>query len=181
WRNYFVTFSWSVLCLAAAAFVLARIWRERNKRGLFRPWRRRWQKLAFSTEAWRRRLAADCLDTNPFAWLAARDRRPAALAWLAVCALTLLWLIGWSLWPGKWPSVPNFFITATVMNLALRWLIHYTAAAGLTLPRRNGSYEWLLTTPLPPGDILRGQLEALRCHFRGPCLAVLGIEIAMML
>src|SRR5439155_8696917 len=102
--------------------------------------------------------------------LAARDRRPARLAWLAVGALTLLWLVGYVLWPAKWPSVPNFFITATVLNLSLRWMIHYTAAAGLTLARRDGSYEWLLTTPLPTRDIVRGQLEALRCHFRGLCV-----------
>jgi len=39
----------------------------------------------------------------------------------------------------------------------------------------------LLTTPLPPGNIVSGQLEALRCHFRGPCFAVLALEIVMML
>src|SRR5207244_601422 len=70
WRNYFVTFSWSVLCLAAAAFVLARIWRERSERRLLRRRRGRWQNLAFSTAPWRRRLAAEWLETNPFAWLA---------------------------------------------------------------------------------------------------------------
>jgi hypothetical protein len=170
-----------VFCLTAAAFVLVRVWRERNRRGWFRRWRERWQDSTHGTASWRRRLAAEWLEANPFAWLAARDRRPATLAWLLVGFLTLLWFAGWALWPAKWPSVANFFITATVMNLALRWMIHYTAAAGLTQPRRDGSYEWLLTTPLPTADIVRGQLDALRCHFRVPCLAVLGLEIVMML
>src|SRR5437867_12113340 len=137
--------------------------------------------MAFSKVSGRRRLAIEWFESNPFTWLAARDRRPTRLAWLAVGALTLLWLVGYVLWPAKWPSVPNFLITATVLNLSLRWMTHYTAAAGLTQPRRNGGYELLLTTPLPPSDIVRGQLEALRCHFRGPCLAVVALEIVMML
>jgi len=77
--------------------------------------------------------------------------------------------------------VPNFFITATLLNLALRWIIHHTAAAGLGNSRRDGSYEFLLTTPLEPSDIVWGQLDALHEHFRTVSRAVFAIEAAMML
>ena len=180
WQNFFLTLSWSVLCLAVAGFTLARLWRERADSGPIYRWRERWRNVAHGTVSWRRRLAAEWLEANPFTWLAARDRRPATLAWIVVGAVTLIWLVCCALWPAKWPSVPNFFITATVLNLLLRWMIHYAAAARLALARRDGSYELLLTTPLPPIDIVRGQLDSLRRQFRNPCLVVLALEIAML-
>jgi len=91
-----------------------------------------------------------------------------------------LWLGCWVVWPAQWLSVPNFFITATLLNLSLRWIIHYTAAAGLANARADGSYELLLTTPLHPIEIIGGQLEALRAHFQPVCRFVFGLEVAMM-
>src|SRR5262249_25134920 len=80
----------------------------------------------------------------------------------------------------KWLSLANFFITATILNLALRWMIHYVAASGVGLPRRDGTYELLLTTPLLPAEIVEGHVAALRRRFRRISLVVFGLEILTM-
>ena len=181
WNNLGVTLAWSGLCLSAAAVTLKSLWREREQESGAIGWRARWQRWLHGNAHGRRRLATTWLEANPFVWLAARDRQPALLAWLVVGSMAAAWLGCWAAWPNRWPSVPNFFLTATLLNLALRWIIHYTAARSLGEARRDGSYELLLTTPLDPSDIVSGQFEALRWHFRLVTRTVLGLEFAMML
>jgi hypothetical protein len=181
WNNFGVTLAWSGLCLCAAAVMLKSLWREREQDAGASGWRARWRQWLHGDARGRRRLAATWLEANPFVWLAARDRQPAVLAWLVVGGMAAAWLGCWAAWPSRWPSVPNYFLTATLLNLALRWIIHYTAARSLGEARRDGSYELLLTTPLDPSDIGGGQFEALRWHFRLVTRTVLGLEFAMML
>jgi hypothetical protein len=121
------------------------------------------------------------LDVNPFVWLAARDRQPATLGWLVVGAMVLVWLLCWAAWPVRWPSPQNFFITATLLNSTLAWLSRHAAAQHLGLARRDGSYELLLTTPLNPGDIVWGALEALRWNFRPLANFVFLLNLLMMM
>jgi ABC-type transport system involved in multi-copper enzyme maturation permease subunit len=181
WRNWGMTLAWSGLCLGTAAATLNSLWREREDEFGSAGWRARWQEWLHGNARGRRPLAATWLPVNPFTWLAARDRQPATMAWLVVGGIAGGWLVCWAAWPHRWPSVPNFFLTATLLNLALRWLIYYTAARSLGEARRDGTYELLLTTPLSPSDIVSGQFEALGLHFRRVMRAVLGLEIAMML
>jgi hypothetical protein len=121
------------------------------------------------------------LEANPFVWLAARDRQPAALAWTVVGGGVLLWLVCWAAWPARWLSVPNLFITATLLNSALGWMVCQAAARTIAAPRRDGTYELLLTTPLQPTDVIWGQLEALRWQFQPLVRVVVGLEAAMFL
>jgi ABC-type transport system involved in multi-copper enzyme maturation permease subunit len=181
WRNWGMTLGWSGLCLGTAAVTLKSLWREREDEFGTGGWRVRWREWLHGAVRGRRQLAATWLQVNPFVWLAARDRQPVTLAWLVVGGIAGGWLACWAAWPHRWPSVPNFFLTATLLNLALRWLIYYTAARSLGEARRDGTYELLLTTPLSPSDIVGGQFEALGLHFRRVARAVLGLEIAMML
>jgi hypothetical protein len=181
WNNVLVTMAWSGLCLSVAAAMLKSLWREREQDSGAFGWRARWQRWVHGDAPGRRRLAATWLEANPFVWLAARDRQPAILAWLVVGGMAVIWLASWAAWPNRWPSVPNFILTAVLLNLALRWIIQYTAARSLGEARRDGSYELLLTTPLDPGDIVSGQFEASRCRFRLVTRTVLVLEFAMML
>jgi len=181
WLNLGVTVAWSALCLGAASTALSLLWREREVKRGSAGWRGRWHDLVHGTARERRRLRRVWLEVNPFVWLAARDRQPAALAWAVVGGGVLLWLVCWAAWPAHWPSVSNFFITATLLNSALGWMIRQEAARSIAAPRRDGTYELMLTTPLQTTDVVWGELEALRWHFQPLLRVVLGLEVVMLL
>jgi ABC-type transport system involved in multi-copper enzyme maturation permease subunit len=181
WQNLVVTLGWSAFALCAAAIALKRLWREREAEAETAGGRERWREFVHGGPASRRRLARLWLEQNPFVWLAGRDRQPATLAWLVVGGLFLVWLLCWAAWPARWPSVQNFFITATLLNTLLAWLTRHTAAQELGRARRDGAYELLLTTPLNPCEIVWGAVEALRCHFRLLANFVLILNVLMML
>jgi hypothetical protein len=69
---------------------------------------------------------------------------------------------------------------ATLFNLALSWLGRYSAAKSVGTPRQDGSYELLLTTPLGPQEIVRGEPVALQILFRPVLRFVLVLEAIMM-
>jgi len=92
------------------------------------------------------------------------------------------WVAGWGYGRGfAFPGVLHCITVAAFLNLLLRCASHYKAAANLGRPRRDGRYELLLTTPLYPGDIVRGQLEALRVQFWPATTTVLLLDLAMMI
>lgn len=179
WMNFFATLLWSASSLAVGAFALKRLWRDRDEPQFEKGWLKPWQKLFRGDAARRRRLAATWLDVNPFVWLSARASQPLVLAWLLIAGVLSGWLIAWLLWQ-RWPSVPNFFVTATVLILATRWIIHFSVAKAVGEGRHNGDYELLLTTPLNPSDIVWGELEALRVQFWPIVRALLAIEVIMI-
>jgi ABC-type transport system involved in multi-copper enzyme maturation permease subunit len=181
WLNLGVTLAWSALCLGAASTALRLLWRDQEEKQSSAGWRGRWHNLVHGTVQERRRLGRVWLEANPFVWLAARDRQPAALAWAVVVGGALLWLVCWAAWPARWLSVPNLFITATLLNSALGWMVCQAAARTIAEPRRDGTYELLLTTPLQPTDVIWGQLEALRWQFQPLVRVVLGLQVAMLL
>ena len=181
WLNLGVTFVWSALCLAAASTALKLLWRDREEKQGGAGWLGRWHNLVHGTPKERCRLGRVWLEVNPFVWLAGHDRQPATLAWAVVGGGVVLWLACWAAWPALWLNVPNFFLVATLLNLALGWMICQAAARGIAAPRRDGTYELLLTTPLRPSDVVWGELEALRWHFQPLRRVVLGLEVVMLL
>jgi ABC-type transport system involved in multi-copper enzyme maturation permease subunit len=180
WRNMVMTLCLTGLILATASLALARLWREREVEESNNGWRERWSDFLHGSSGHRRRLAESWLDLNPFVWLAGRDRSPTTLGWLVCAGISLLWLTCCAAWPSHWPSAQNFFITATCLNLILAWLCRYTVASQVAQPRRDGSYELLLTTALPPGDIVWGTLEAVRIRVRPVADFVLLLNGLMM-
>jgi hypothetical protein len=181
WKNFGFTLLSSGACLVLAVVTLAKVWREPQEYSRVGGWLERWQELAHGNARWRGQLAARWLETNPFAWLAAHDRQPAMLAWLAVGGIAGVWLLCWAAWPLKWISVPNAFITATLLNMAVWWICRLATANSLGNPRRDGSYEVLLTTPLTPKDIVSGELAGLRQLFRPVVMVVLALNVALLL
>ena len=181
WRSLTLSWAWSLLCLGLAAGALKKLWREREESAVQTGWSERWHQWLHGTPQYRRRLAGAWIDVNPFVWMAARDRQPAVLAWGVIGGIAALWLLCWAAWPARWPSVPNFVLTAILLNTALGWITRHCAARDLAQPRRDGGYELLLTTPLEPGEIVWGELEALRRRFQAPARAALALHVVMML
>jgi hypothetical protein len=180
WRNLGVTLTLSFMAIGIAAIAFKRLWREQEIGMYSTGWRQRFHEWLHGSRFRRQHLAKQWLDNNPYTWLAARDRQPAALAWLLLGGITLLWLLCWACWPAHWPSVANSFITATLLNSVLTWLQKHAAAREFGLARRDGAFETLLTTPLTPLEIVHGTLAAIRLQFRRSANLVLALNVFLL-
>ncbi len=181
WKCSLITLGWSCLALTLAAVALKGAWRDKPDSVLGTHWREQLRRWLRGTPAWRRSLGRRWLDTDPFAWLAAHDRLPERLAWGVVLGIATVWLVGWWAWPQGWPSVPNFFLTATLLNSSVEWIAHFTAARRIGEDRCSGAMELLLTTPLQVRQIVEGQLHALRRQFQPVFWATLVLNLAMLI
>lgn len=181
WRNAAFTLAWSCLALTLAGLVLQRIWRDRPLMAFGSGWRARWRSWFHGTPRWRRETGRRWLDPHPFTWLAMYDRAPERLAWCLVTAGAMIWLAGFCAWPKTWPSVANFLITATVLNVIVEWIALYAAGKRVAEDRRSGAFELLLTSPLSESQIIEGQIEALRAQFQPIFWATFMLNLAMML
>ena len=181
WSSFGFTLAWSFLCLGAAAVALKLLWRERPAERTQQPLARALERLG-SRGCGATPAVGGGLARGKSVRLAGGPGSSTGGAGLGgmggICAV---WLLCWAAWPSRWPSVPNLFFTATLLNGTLQWVVRHTAAKSLALGRHDGTYELLLTTPLLPSDIVWGALEALRRQFRAISRFVLGLEAAMML
>lgn len=180
WLNCAVTLLWSGLALALAAVVLSRTWQEPFEPGAMEGLRARLEQWIHGPAARRRAWAARWLDQNPFVWLAGHDRQPVLVAWAVVAGIALIWLAGWWAWPHRWPSVPNFFVTAFSLIVVVEWLADYATAKRVGEDRRSGALELLLTTPLFVAEIVEGQGLATELQFRPLRRTLLGVNCALM-
>lgn len=180
WMASAASLLWSALILSVAGILLSRIWQEKpdavtagTPRARFRNWFR-------GDALWRKSISRRWNDTNPYVWLAMRDRWPVTMAWIVVGVVMLLSLAASLAWPDGWICPASFFLTATILNCSLTWISTFAAAKTIGDNRRSGGLELLLTTPLNPLDIVRGQLVALREQFRPVAWSVLVFEIVML-
>jgi hypothetical protein len=168
WWNSLVTLGWSLVFFVCAGIVLRRTWRSEITGTSKSLWQSLTPRLLGRSEKWKSGRAS-LLDRNPFAWLASHDRQPERLAWGIVAATAVVWTLGWLLIGRNWVTVPNFFITATLVNLEVGTVILFAASKRIGEDRRSGALEVLLVTPIEPFEIIDGQLEAIRRQFRPIC------------
>ena len=118
------------------------------------------------------------LEANPVRWLAAYDPKVRRWLWMTLGGLAggfaLLILAADDL-----DGMSSAFQTLNfVLGLVVRlWLISQ-ASRFFVDATRNGTIELLLATPLPPQQIVRGQVWALRRAFLYPVVILLGLTVA---
>lgn len=181
WAACVVTLGWTVLFLGLATLLLKWNWRRELARTGNAGWRAKWELWLYGSEAKRWHLRIRLLEINPFQWLVEQDRKPLAAAWAIIGGVSLIWILGWWIWPRDWPSTMNFYATAMLLLMGMELMIAYTAARRIGMDRRDGVLELLLTTPLMPEEIVDGQLAALKELFRPVRAAVFGLCVLMML
>ena len=180
WSGLGLVLAWSGLGFAAAAAALKRLWRQQEQGGATAGWRGGMWRLVHGGPRRRHTLAAQWLDRNPFVWLAARDGQSTFLAWAVVGVIIAAWLGCWAVWGARWPSLLNLLFSLALLNAAFRWVIFYAAAKALAGPRRDGSFELLLTTRLEPSDLVEGGFLSLNVQFRRVGRCILALEAVLL-
>jgi ABC-type Na+ efflux pump permease subunit len=181
WMTALAIFAWTGLCLAFACLFLSRNWRNEVQGAARTRWRGWFDGWVRGSRSWRAALRDRLLPEHPFNWLVQQDRRPGLVGYGAIGLISLLWLIGWRAWPQAWPSNPNFFITAMVLIVMVNQLTLFAAARRMGADRRDGILELLLTTPLPPQEIVDGEVAGLAAEFKPLRRTALTLFIFMML
>ncbi|MBI3191134.1 MAG: ABC transporter permease subunit, partial [Pedosphaera parvula] len=170
--------SWFLLVLAAR--ILPEIWKDPNCAPLADQTRSRVEQLSYGKLAPRREHRRRLLDRNPFLWLTARDRWKPAYVWGFLGAMIVIFLLAW--WHYQRimldEAVVGWFVMLT--QTALKVWIAGEACFQLALDRRAGTLELLLSTPLTPREIVRGQWLALRRQFAVPILILFALELLIL-
>lgn len=180
WWNTLLTLAWSISFFIAAAIILRHTWRIQTTSADNTLWQKIIPRWLTRSEQWKQQRAA-LLDQNPFTWLASHDRHPERLAWTMLAGTAGIWILGWCLIGDAWINVPNFFITATIVNIELTGVVLFAAAKRLGEDRRSGALELLLVTPITPLQIVKGQIEALRHQFRAISLTTAALSLGLAL
>ena len=164
-------------------FLLVATWRVRHrwqdipKRKGY-SWKEMWSRWSLGSEEIRRKLRARLVDRNPFLWLACRDRlRPAGI-WLVTGLMIAIGV--WVYFESGWQIGPAFGF-CVALTLVHRFMAVSFGAAQLMQDQEQGTLEMLLSTPLSPREVLRGQFLAAYRQMRWPVVAVLATHVVVWL
>ena len=174
--------AWGFLLWAAR--LLPRVWQDKGVTVRRMKWRERWAQFCYGKPekrlAWRRRL----MDKNAFLWLVSRNRlRPYWIWFLLSCVMAIFCFIFLLLFakPSNFDAAPAIAIWGAIcLNSMIKLWILGEASHHLATSRRDGSLEWLLSTPLSVAEIIRGQWLALRRLLGGPAVAVCIADFLML-
>jgi ABC-type transport system involved in multi-copper enzyme maturation permease subunit len=179
WLSLAVSHAVAWCGLIGACLITPRSWMDRPAGGAGNAWRQRWHRLlgggAAATRAFRTRL----LDINPCLWLGARFRFRQGLLWVSLAFLGALWFAGWLKWRAEWLEIEVSIMTGFITHLFLKLTLASEASQRLGAERQHRTLELILATPLSVREILHGHFLALRHHFAGPILAVLGFDLVL--
>lgn len=165
WTNQILTVGATLALLVGATRALPWRWRRDSNRGAGgtqHAWSRVAERLAGFTATHRRAW----LEENPALWLELHRNRPVLTGWLVLGVVCLLWLAGWAVFRGMWLGSWNFFLTALALNGGILMVAQHATAAGMAEGRHTGNWELVLTTPLPPKQIVSAVEAAPRLRFR---------------
>jgi ABC-type transport system involved in cytochrome c biogenesis permease component len=180
WLSLGTTSALSVLGITFACLWLPRSWQDTGSV-------KRTDKLSEKLQATidppdqRTRWRTALLDQNPFLWLCARKRLGPVLLWLTLGFAGAAWIAGAWRYPRDFFDTGTYVVTAFVSHLALKLWFTVEACRRFADDRQSGALELLLSTPLDPQTILRGQHLALRRMFLWPVLALLAMDAFFVL
>ena len=170
--------NWALL--VATCWLLPRVWQARERKSAVARVEERFEQKLYGNGLTRRRFRRRLLDQNPFLWLAQRERGKPWYVWFYVVAVTTTWLWG-RVTQGSVMFDANVFMPGLMIIQAFFkvWIVS-EACTRLAHDRRSGALELLLSTPLTPADVLRGQWLALRRQFLKPLLVLAVLECLVL-
>jgi len=156
---------WALLGLSCV--VLPRSWRDAVES------RERTGKVDRAALSARRRWRGELLDWHPFVWIVARDRRASVATWLGLSVVAGVWTWGFLEVKEEWLAGMVGLWTTFSAGLWLKLRVAALACRHLHEHRRSGALELVLSTPMTPGSLVRGNLLGIRHLVIPPMLAVL--------
>jgi len=120
------------------------------------------------------------LDINPILWLTSRQLNKPAQVKLFLGFVGFWWFVGYLVYGDDWTEQAVSLTTAIVLNLTFKLWVTMEAGDWLGRDKKAGAFELLLSTPLTPREMIRGQLMSLRRQFLGPLVVVIVVELLLM-
>ncbi len=169
--------SWLLLGLASG--LVAASWQDKPVEGWRRAWLNWRRKRTFGTDRQRKWLRTALLRVNPFYWAAARAR-PRPYYWRLLAIIALVWVWGSFKLGADWYNEAVYFSTAVLLNCTFKSWVASEAGRYLGQQRKDGTLEFVLSTPLSVKEILHGQWLALRRQFLGPFVVVIAVQLIFL-
>lgn len=119
------------------------------------------------------------LEENPFAWLALKDPSVTQVAvWFLVALASVVGGCS-AVWGTGWITPLKSLLIGCFLVSVQSSLVHYDLCHRIAKERRQGTLELLLTSPVSPEDIFRGQIEATRHRFRKVLIFSLIVDVGL--
>lgn len=185
WGSLSVVLAMALVFLLLACVIIPRAWQEKGEvtRGSLR--KRFWRWVRYGGAKQRARMRVRRLSTNPFEWLARRDRSSQIGFWVLGFPILTLWLIllvgalgrrhGPIPSPGVAMSLPILLPLAFGLALLFKCVLATEASRRLNEDRRSGALELLLVSPLKERNIIAGQRKSLYRQFGLPLLLLIAL------
>ncbi len=137
-------------------------------------------RIVYGSDEVRRAHRKKYLDLNAFSWLSSREQLKSKYVWIFVVSIVAIY--AWNLRSqgdvmfDDRTLIPLGFLIHAFVKI---WIAS-EACYRIAEDRRVGALELLLSTPLGPWDIVKGQLLALRRQFSGALLCLFGLELVLI-
>ncbi len=165
--------------LAAAVWILPRVWQDRvgGAKGL--PWGERMAQRRLGTPARRAAYRRAALAVGPFYWMALRQPGRRWDAWWLL-GVVGAGVAGVASWYGSSVDLGMLGVGAmAVLHFAFRAWIASESGRHLAEERQNGTLEMLLSTPLTAEEVIRGQWLAVWRMFAWPLGVVVAVDLGI--
>ena len=180
WWSVGITNGLTWLLLSLASWIAPHSWRDQPAGAGVKRWRAFWHACSYGRAAPRAAFRRRSLDVNTFYWLAARARLKPVQVWTFLGLMAGWWLVGWIVEGTVWRDESVAITTALLLNTTFKFWVVIEGGQRLAEDQKSGALELLLSSPLKVGDILRGQMLALRRQFLWPLLVVIVVELCLM-
>ncbi len=171
-------FSWGLLLWAS--YSLVGFVRHRARVSWIERCRDRVQQFLYGNAAARAAHRRQLLEMNAFSWLTSRERFKSRYVWVFLVSLVVIYF--WNLYR----QGDVMFDMKTLLPLGLfvhaflKVWVASEACYRIAEDRRIGALELLLSTPLGPWDIVRGQFLVLWRQFAMPLLTLFFLELVLV-
>ncbi len=170
--------AWGMLVVASQSLVT--FVRQQNRRSLWERLGAWTHRFVYGNEEVRKAHRQKYLELNAFSWLTSREQLKSKYVWIFVIAIVTIYL--WNLRT----QGDVMFDDRTLLPLG--FLIHAfvkvwiasEACYRIAEDRRMGALELLLSTPLGPWEIVKGQFLALWRQFGGALSCLFVLELILI-